>query len=101
MNESEFEDCLKVDIYAEDILSQFGVDLKNNQYFRGSKKWSDRVKECFVSSGKLWSDQMEKDVKYVVANSVTKSSHISDILIPQKRDFLTGLVSSLEILITE
>jgi len=100
MRESEFEDCLNVDIYAEDILNEFGVDLKTSRYFRGSKKkWSDRVKECFIAVGKPWSDSVEKKVKFVVADSVNKNDIILDMLITQKKDFLNGLVFSLESLI--
>ena len=101
MDESEFEDCLNVDIYSESIKSQFGVELKTCKYFRGSKKWSDRVKDCFVSYGKLWSDSLEKKIKVVVANSVYSSNNIACMFIEQKKDFLNGLVSSLESLITE
>ena len=35
--------------------------------FRGNKKWSDRVVNCFRSQGKQWNDTMEKRVKLCVA----------------------------------
>lgn len=96
MNEAEFEDCLKSDIYNDEILENFGVNLKSCKPFKQNKKWSNRVKECFMSQGKPWDSITEKKVKFVVANSVCKNENIDDILIPQKSSFLYNLVASIE-----
>lgn len=93
---SEFEDCLNISSYAEEVLSEFGVDLSTSA-FRGSKKWSDRVKKVFLTDGKLWTDKVESRVKYVVANAIKKSPNTA--LNEHKRNSIDALVKSLESLI--
>lgn len=93
---SEFEDCLNISSYSKEVLSEFGVDL-NASAFRGSKKWSDRVKKVFLTDGKPWTDKVESKVKYVVANAIKKSP--STALNEHKRNSIDALVKSLESLI--
>lgn len=93
---AEFEDCLNTKFYKKAILDNFAVDI-SKPTFSGNKKWSDRMKDAFLSQGVRWSDAIEKKVKLVVAESIPeKIEDISDILIEQKSGFLTGVVSSLE-----
>lgn len=89
---AEFEDCLEKAAYAGAILLEFGVDL-NVAEFRGSKKWSDRVADCFRSQGKQWNDTVEKRVKLCVAESIPANPAAALNL--HKRSSIDALVSAL------
>ena len=93
---AEFEDCLEKTAYAGAILSAFGVDL-NVTEFRGNKKWSDRVADCFRSQGKQWNDTMEKRVKLCVAESLLADPAVA--LNQYKRSSIDALVTALNSLI--
>ena len=98
MPDSEFEDYINKKVYCEIIEKEFGVDL-NKSEFRGNKKWSDRLRDLFLSQGKRWTESIEKRVKMVVANSL--SGLPDEDLISQKRSSLDALISSLEALSTQ
>ena len=93
---AEFEDCLEKATYVEAVLSEFGVDL-NVAVFRGNKKWSDRVAECFKSQGKQWNDTMEKRVKFCVAEALPSDPAVA--LNQHKRSSIDALVIALNSLI--
>lgn len=93
---AEFEDCLEKAAYVEAVLSEFGVDL-NVAEFRGNKKWSDRVAECFKSQGKQWNDTMEKRVKFCVAEALPSDPAVA--LNQHKRSSIDALVTALNSLI--
>lgn len=96
--EAEFEDCLNPKIYAEAIKQEFSVNISAAE-FRGSKKWSERLKNTFLSQGSRWTDTIEEKVKLVVANSIPEdidSTTIDTIVIEKKSGFLVGLVNALE-----
>lgn len=93
---TEFEDCLDLNLYQEKIFEEFGVDL-NCPQFRGNAIWSNRVRAAFLDQGKLWNDGVESRVKHCVANCVIRDPENS--LNPHKRNSIDALVSSLEGLI--
>lgn len=93
---AELEDCFKKMAYAEAVFSEFGVDL-NVAEFRGNKKWSDRVANCFRSQGKQWNDTMEKRVKLCVAAALPPDASLA--LNPHKRSSIDALVAALNSLI--
>ena len=93
MKDSEFEDCLSLDVYKSKILDEFDVDLKNVNLIK-NKKWSDRVKMIFEHQGKVWSEQVLMRVKNVVAQSVAKNPKIA--LDDKKRSSIDALVESLQ-----
>ena len=94
--EAEFEDCLNPNFYAEVIKNEFSVDI-NCQQFRGNKKWSERMKNTFLSQGSQWNDEVEEKVKYIIAQTIpSKITESNDILISAKSGFLNGLVTALE-----
>jgi len=96
MVQSEFEDCLNCAIYESDILNVFGVNI-NVPQFRNNSKWSDRMRQVFLSQGKPWNDKIEAQVKSTVAISISKD--IANSLNPHKRNSIDSLVESLERLI--
>lgn len=93
---AEFEDCLEKTAYTEAIASEFGVNLNRNE-FRGNKKWSDRVADCFRSQGKQWNDTIEKRVKFCVAVSISDDPAV--VLNQHKRSSIDALVEALNSLI--
>lgn len=94
--EAEFEDCLNPNFYAEVIKNEFSVDI-NRQQFKGNKKWSERMKNTFLSQGSQWNDEVEEKVKYIIAQTIpSKITESNDILISEKSGFLNGLVTALE-----
>lgn len=98
MNNSEFEDCINSNIYEQELLSEFGVNI-NNGTFRNNQKWSERIRTTFLAQGKPWNNKVEKDVKKLVAHCVSKKS--SNALNPHKRTSIDSLVNALENIITE
>ena len=94
--DSELEDCLNPLSYAECIMEKYGVDV-NVRSFRGNKKWSVRMGNCFQSQGKQWDAAIEKQVKISIANCLP--SDPSAALNEHKRSSIDALVSSLERLI--
>ncbi len=91
-SESEFEDCLLPKVYKKAILEDYGVDLSTKE-FKTKHKWSDRVKACFQAQGKLWNDNIEKQIKETVANLMTgdKEKEVS-----KADSFLDSLVRAIE-----
>lgn len=93
MTNAEFEDCINVETYKNKIVDDFGVDL-TKRTFRNNNKWSDRMRETFLSQGKPWNDQIEKQVKYLVASCVKSSPE--NALNEHKRSSIDALVASIE-----
>lgn len=93
---AEIEDCYSKDVYKEVILDEFGVNV-NVAEFRGNKKWSDRMADCFRAQGKQWNDTMEKRVKLAVANAIPEDANSA--LNPHKRSCIDAIVSALEMIL--
>lgn len=91
--EAEFEDCLSLDVYKNIVFDEFGVDL-NTSKFRGSEKWSDRLRKVFLDQGKPWNDSVLIRVKYKVAHAV--SNNPKNSLHDRKRNSIDALIVALE-----
>lgn len=77
MKKSEFEDVVNVDCYKGQILKKYGVNIEQDAFKNKSLIWSDRVKRVFENSGKLWNEDIETKLKYLVANCVAKSPDVA------------------------
>lgn len=88
---SELEDSLDISIYQDDINNEYGVNIGR---LSGNKKWSDRMRDAFLTQGKQWNDKVESKVKCTVANSVKKNP--GNALNQHKRNSIDALVRSLE-----
>lgn len=64
--EAEIEDLYEIDLYSAMLQNKYGVSTQNPK-FKGTGKWSDRLREAFKHQGKPWSDQVEARVKADVA----------------------------------
>ena len=93
MIDSEIEDCLDISSYKDHIMEKFGVDLTDSS-FRGNKKWSERIRNTFLTSGKQFSDSTLKAVKFETAEAVSKKP--TSCLNQHKRSSIDALVKALE-----
>lgn len=95
---AEFEDCLNKDFYIKKIKDKFSVDL-SIATFKGSKKWSDNVKDAFLSQGQRWTETIEKKVKTIVADTIP-DENADGVLNQHKRGSIDALVTALENMLT-
>lgn len=93
--ESELEDIIKPEIYASHLFEYYGINI-NRREFRGSKKWSDRLKKCIELSGKMSDEKIVKNIKIDIAELVCKSK---DVCIEEKMDSVNNLINRLNELI--
>ncbi len=71
-SESELEDLYALAAYEGEIKKYFSVTLVK-PLMRGTKKWSERVANCFIKSGQPWDDTTKAAVKARVAETVAAS----------------------------
>ncbi len=69
MRDSEFEDLLSTEMYAELLDTDYGVALPSNTQ-RKSVKWSEQMKSVFNAAGKPWSDSTKAQLKWKIAEKV-------------------------------
>ena len=79
--------------YAPSFLGASKILQKTNA------KWSDRMKECFSSQGVLWDDNIELDVKSIVADCVIDKGLAS--ILPCRESVFSALVSKIEHLLKD
>lgn len=94
--DSEFEDTVNVDLYADRVQDEFGVNL-NTPTFRGSQKWSHRIRDTFKAQGKHFTDSVLSKVKYLVATSVQDNP--SNALNPHKSSAIIACLEALSRLV--
>jgi putative ATP-dependent endonuclease of the OLD family len=94
MTQSEIEDMYSVDIYREIVELTYSISLQGSS-FRSNKKWSDRMRETFLSQGKPWNDRVKAELKSVIADEIT--THPENALNAIKRSSFDGLVSALKL----
>ena len=92
-NESEIEDLYNMEIYKDIIENKYRIKLDIPK-FRGKKKWSDRLKETFRVQGKNWDDDIENEVKTLVANAVKENPQ--DALSSNNKTVFENLLANLE-----
>ena len=69
MSNSELEDFLTEESYADAVMQHFNVTLVPKFMSTNKKQWSDRARDNFQDQGKPWSKALERQVKYVVSNA--------------------------------
>lgn len=94
MKESEIEDIYDEALYANMLLNRYGVSTASPK-FKGTTKWSDRLRDTFRHQGKLWSDPIEAKVKAEVAELVEANPAMA--LNAHKRSSLDALIQALKI----
>jgi putative ATP-dependent endonuclease of OLD family len=91
--ESELEDLYVLGFYEVIAGGSFGVTLVK-PLMRGTKKWSDRVRECFLKAGQLWDDGTKAALKAQIASAVARSP--KGVLQKSTRPLFDALVKSVE-----
>ena len=96
--ESEFEDCLNLSLYKDKIEEVYGITLSGAAYNQSAnKKWSDKMKTCFLSQGKSWNEKIEQELKSLVSDLVAMNPALA--INTNHRSSIDALVRSLEQLI--
>ena len=96
--ESEFEDCLNLSLYKDKIEEVYGITLSGAAYNQSAnKKWSDKMKTCFLSQGKSWNEKIEQELKSLVSDLVTMNPALA--INTNHRSSIDALVRALEQLI--
>lgn len=91
---AEFEDAIVVDLYSQDVIDKYDVNLNTGKMQNKRKKWSDKVREIFVDEGKLWDEDVERNLKYIVASCVKENA--SNAIDNSKCKVINNLVSIIE-----
>lgn len=94
MRESELEDWYDSAMFIPVLAHNFGVPTSSPRYTATNKKWSARIAEVFMSSGKIWDTANEQNAKRLVAEAVAASP--STALLGARRSVFDTLVDSLE-----
>lgn len=93
MPESEIEDLFDVELYEQMILNNYRVSL-NDPKFKGTKKWSERVRQCFANQGQTWNDSIEKKLKAEISALVKACPQ--DAMNEHRKGPLVALAGTLE-----
>lgn len=93
MQNSEFEDLIRPEIYSETVLRSYRVSLDVPD-FHSNRKWSDRMALSFERQGQLWTDQVAREVKLKVAQLVAAGPE--QALQDYRRPVVEALVAALE-----
>jgi AAA domain, putative AbiEii toxin, Type IV TA system len=94
MKESELEDLYTLSCYAPAIKNRYNVELDLATFRTRRRKWSERVKRSFHSSGKHWDDSVLRQVKNDVSRLVEQDP--ANALFPSWRSAFDGFVGALE-----
>ncbi len=70
--ETEIEDLVKISIYKKNIEDKYGVKLERDIFKNNKNKWSVRIGGVFEKQGKLWTGDIEADVKKIVCDAVVR-----------------------------
>ena len=98
LDESEFEDMLDEQLYADFLKNKYGASLASPK-FKGKRKWSDRLKAAFEHQGKLWSAKVEMQIKADIAELI--GANPTKALNSHKKGSFDGLVVALEAKLTQ
>jgi len=94
MQNSELEDLLKLDAYSSVVQEKYGVLLNQPRFRSPRAKWSDRVKEIFQVSGKIWNTSIKMQVKRTIADTCIRLG--ANSLNPHHRGPIDTLITALE-----
>jgi len=94
MHDSEIEDMISLDAYLRIIQEAYGVNLDQPLFHTAAHKWSDRAKEVFQASGKIWDKATKAAIKRKIADAVSRPGVSS--LNQHRRGSIDTLVQCLE-----
>jgi putative ATP-dependent endonuclease of the OLD family len=94
MTQSELEDWYDATLLAPALDAAFGVLAASAHHTNTKRKWSDRMGDLFIASGKPWDHGVELQVKWKVAETVAASP--GKALLAARKSAFDALVGSLE-----
>jgi putative ATP-dependent endonuclease of OLD family len=94
MQNSELEDLLQLDAYSSVVQEKYGVLLNQPRFRSARAKWSDRVREIFQVSGKIWNNSVKMQVKRTIADTCIQVG--ANSLNPHHRGPIDTLITTLE-----
>jgi predicted ATP-dependent endonuclease of OLD family len=94
MKEAEIEDLVSMDTYQRALEEQYAIELNVKHFRTSNRKWSGRLKDTFERQGKLWTEEIEKQAKGIVADLVVQ--HGISSLVDERRGSIDALAKSLE-----
>lgn len=94
--ESELEDLIDQNIYADAVLQEFGVDItkRHKQLKKQNLKWSEKMKNIFEINGKLFDSDTEIKLKGIVAKCVENKPRKA--ILPSNKNIIDNIVCSLK-----
>ncbi|WP_447640457.1 MULTISPECIES: ATP-dependent nuclease [Chitinophagaceae] len=96
--ESKFEDIVNPEVYKSILLEEFGVNISVSE-FRGNKKWSDRMRQVFLSQSKPWNDKIKENIKTHIAHSISKD--LDNAINSRNENIIINLTRSIEKMISK
>jgi hypothetical protein len=94
MGNSEMEDCLDIKIYQGILKEEYGVIIDMPDFKNNRSKWSERMQRVYQRHGKLWNENIKREVKMKIAYAANKNP--KDSLNEHKRDAIDALITALE-----
>lgn len=94
LKNSELEDLIEFSCYENSIKTDFAIDLNCKRFHNNKFKWTERIKDCFMTAGKKWDEQLEKKIKQTVC-TIAKSQGLKS-LNNHKKNSIDSLALSLQ-----
>jgi hypothetical protein len=94
MQNSELEDLIQLDAYSSVVQEKFGVILDQPRFRYSRAKWSDRLKDIFKMSGKMWNNAVKIQIKRTITDACIQFG--PDSLNPHHRSPIDSLITALE-----
>ena len=94
MGNSEMEDCLDIKIYQGILKEEYGVIIDMPDFKNNRSKWSERMQRVYQRHGKLWNENIKREVNMKIAYAANKNP--KDSLNEHKRDAIDALITALE-----
>lgn len=94
--EAELEDLIDCHIYVDCINKKYNTNLSEND-FKSMKKWSNQLSTAFLKEGKLWNEDIEMDIKNIVADECCKKIRANkNIFLNYRVGPIDSLIKSIE-----
>lgn len=93
--ESEIENLIKLEFYADIIMEKFGIDIYTTDFTKKKTKWSDALTQVLSNLGKRVVLKDLDDLKRSIAEKA-ESENIYEHLYSHNVDFVNVLVAQLE-----
>lgn len=98
MRECELEDVVDLDAYMELVRERYHITLNTTQFKKRKKPWSDRLHEAAARSPGIFNDQIEDEIKTMLADIVEENGFHA--IAAYDREYIENLVREIERFVT-